>query len=236
MSADPPLTGLLARLPLFAGAGPDDLAAAARQFRRHRYGRDEQIFARGDEGGDLIVIETGRIRLSVMAADGRELSLRIAGPGQVIGEIAVLDGGARTADATALGDVVAHLLSRAAFDRLFAERPAFARGIVRMLCARLRDTTDQLESIALYRIEARLARLFLGMARQTADLDAVETATLRLDLNQSHLAEIVGASRPKVNRALTELEASGAVVRRGADLVCRIERLIEIAEAEDGGP
>ena len=125
------------------------------------------------------------------------------------------------------------LIGRADFERLIEERPRLARGAIRMLCGRLRETTDQLESIALYRIEARLARLFLGMCRQVADLDAAETVKIRLDLNQSHLAEIVGASRPKVNRALLELESAGAVRRAGADLVCRIEALTEVAEAEE---
>ena len=230
-----PLIAALSAQPLFAGASADDLAAAARLFRRHRYGRDELVFARGDPGEYLILIEAGRIRLSVMAADGRELSLRIAGPGAIVGEIAVLDGGSRSADATALDAVSAQILSRGDFERLFETRPGFARGVVRMLCGRLRDTTDQLESIALYRIEARLARLFLGLLRQSHDLDTARSATLRLDINQTHLAEIVGASRPKVNRALIELEAAGAIRRNDGEILCRIEALTGIAEAEDGG-
>jgi CRP/FNR family cyclic AMP-dependent transcriptional regulator len=218
----------------FAGLGAEDLGLVARHLKRRKYAAGEMIFARGDPGDFALLVEDGRIRLSIMSGDGRELSLRIAGPGTLIGEIAILDGGARSADATAMVETVALLLSRADLARLIERSPGLARAVIEMLCRRLRDTTDQLESIALHRIEARLARLFLSLVRQSDPEGAKRSVTIRLDLNQSDLADIVGASRPKVNRALVALEEAGAIRRTGPEIACRVQSLTDIAEDPEG--
>ncbi|MEJ1158556.1 Crp/Fnr family transcriptional regulator [Prosthecomicrobium sp. N25] len=226
--------GLLAQAEPFAGLGAEDLGRVARALKSRRYPAGTLIFSRGDPGDFALLVEEGRVRISVMSGEGRELSLRIAGPGTLVGEIALLDGGARTADASAMTDVAAQILSRAEFGRLMEASPALSRAVVAMLCRRLRDTTDQLESIALHRIEARLARLLLSLARQV-DPNAGASVRLHLDLSQSDLADIVGASRPKVNRALLAMQEAGAIQRKGADLVCRLDRLTAVAEEPEGG-
>lgn len=223
----------LAATPLFSTLPPDDLAAIAALARPRRWPAGAVLFQRGDDGREMIVVADGRVRLSVLSAEGRELSLRHAGPGALLGEMAALDGAPRSADATAVGDVAGLVLARADVDRLIAERPAIARAIIGFLCARLRETTEQMESIALYRLEARLARFLIAMLRaEGADLDGGKSLRLDLALNQSEIADMLGASRPKVNGALTALEAAGAVRRDGKALVCRLDPLRAIAEGE----
>ncbi|BBE71465.1 Crp/Fnr family transcriptional regulator [Oharaeibacter diazotrophicus] len=227
-----PLADILAADALFAALTPDDRAAVAALARRRGHPAGTVLFQRGDPGRDMLVVAAGRIRLSVLSPEGRELSLRHAGPGSLIGEIAVLDGGPRSADATAVTDVELWSVARADLDRLIAARPHVARVFVDVLCAKLRDTTEQLETVALYRLEARLARFLLGLAKGLP----VEAGKARLELpfNQSEIADVIGASRPKVNRAFAELEAAGAIERVPGGLICRPGRLAAVAEGEEG--
>ncbi|MFD1333716.1 Crp/Fnr family transcriptional regulator, partial [Methylopila musalis] len=205
---------LIGGLDLFAGASPEDVAALASAARPRRFAAGATLFQRGDPGREMFIVTDGRIRLSVLSVEGKELSLRHAEAGALIGEMAALDGGARSADATAVTDAGALALARADMDRLIAERPALARAVIRFLCRRLRDTTDQMESIALYRLERRLARFLLALARDDAEAGRA-SARVELTLNQSEIADMLGASRPKLNGALAALEAAGAVARDG---------------------
>jgi CRP-like cAMP-binding protein len=183
------------------------------------------IHRRGEECSELGLITRGRVRLSVLAPGGNVLSLRHAGPGSVIGEIGVLGGGPHPDDATAITDVETLALSRADVHRLRAERPAIAGALIAALCDRVRSTADQLESIALYGVEARLARLLLAHVH-----DALPTDPVELGLTQGEIAELIGASRPKVNQAFARLEAAGAVRRAAGGLRWDLDRLAERAQ------
>jgi CRP/FNR family cyclic AMP-dependent transcriptional regulator len=218
---------------LFADLAPPDAEAVAALARRRTYSAGTVIFQRGDPGREMILVTAGRIRLSVLSAEGRELGLRHAEPGTLIGEIALLDGGPRSADATAATDAEALVVSKSDLDRLIAARPQIALAFVRFLCARLRDTTEQLETVALYRLEARVARFLLGFVRQRAgNREVGGTVRFELPFNQTEIADVIGASRPKVNRAFADLEAAGAIARTDDGLVCRLARLSAIAEGE----
>lgn len=190
----------------------------------------ETIFQRGDDGDYMIVVTDGRIKLSLLTASGRELTLRHADAGDIVGELSLLDGAPRSADATAVTPCEGMMLMRGDFDRLRTQYPQTASSLIRYLAQRLRGTTDQLESIALFEIEARLARFLLLTIQQYFGDDIPDAPQLRLDLSQTELAGVLGASRPKVNRAIAALEESGAIMRIGPVLSCHPQRLATIAE------
>jgi CRP/FNR family transcriptional regulator, cyclic AMP receptor protein len=227
-----PLRNAIARLDLFVGASPDDIDAVASLAVEQRFKDGESIFSRGAPGEGMLIVLQGSIRLSIVSVEGRELILREAGPGDVIGEIAVLDGGRRTADAAAVGPVAAGFIGQAPFARLLANRPALQMMILQVLCARLRDTTDQLESIALYPLEARLARFLLWHVRRHGRTRADGARSAPLTISQSAIASFVGASRPKVNRLLASFEERGAIERRGAIVHCHVAALTLLAQSE----
>lgn len=222
----------LARAPLFGTLDEVGLAAVALELREASFDAGQVIFSRGDPGTELHVVVRGRVRLSVLTSDGRELSFAHAEPPSIFGELAVFDGRPRSADATAVNKVTTLTLSRPAFSRLLSQRPEVAEAAIRFLSARLRDADEQLEAIALHPIEARLARFFLAAARQKDPAGKAETLSLSLPISQSELALLVGASRPKVNAALALLEAEGAIERRGAIVVCNIAALSGIGGLE----
>lgn len=220
---------LLGRVALFGALDADGRAAVAQELREVSYDAGQVIFSRGDAGAELYIVAKGRVRLSVLTADGKELSFAHAEAPSVFGELAVFDGRPRSADATAVGKVQALSLSKAAFGRLMASTPAVALAAIKFLSQRLRDADEQLEAIALHPIEGRLARFFLAQARQKDPSGAQDRVTLTLPISQSELALLVGASRPKVNAALAVLEADGSITRKGQDVICDVDSLGAIA-------
>ncbi|MDP3407560.1 Crp/Fnr family transcriptional regulator [Bosea sp. (in: a-proteobacteria)] len=227
------IAAMLGEAAIFARLSPEALLACAAEFREQRFDQGQMLFARGDAGDRLILVAEGRVRLAVTTEDGRELSVRHAVGGELLGEIAVLDGGARSADAVALTAVLAYSLRRAPFEQLVARYPALSAGIIAFLCRRLRQTTDQLEGIALYSIEVRLARfLLVGLAgRKPAPGKRVP---LDMAFSQGELAQLLGASRPKVNAALGSLEQAGAIHRTADRIFCDPDLLAKLAGIGDG--
>jgi CRP/FNR family transcriptional regulator, cyclic AMP receptor protein len=150
MSTNELIVPLLSKTELFGRLAPDVLKACASSFRKTQFAKGETIFVRGDPGTCLYLVVEGRVRLAVATDEGRELSFRHAAGGDVFGEIAMLDGRARTADATALSAVRAYLLERSALQSLWSAHPTILEHLVTVLCKRLRETSSQLEAIALH--------------------------------------------------------------------------------------
>lgn len=218
----------------FAGLSDEERQRIAKEMQRTSFSSGQLIFARGDDGQSLYVVLKGRVRLSVLTAEGRELSFTHAEPGSTFGEIAMLDGKPRTADATAITKVEAATLQRDAFRRIINAVPQFTQNLIEMLCGRLRAADHQLEGVALHRIEVRLAR-FLVIQAEKEQVDENEDGMIPLNIgmSQGELALLLGASRPKVNTALTLLEDQGAIKRDGAKLLCDLEELSIIAELDE---
>ncbi len=224
----PPATDALT-FPLFGPLDAADSAAVTRLLRRRRYEAGRVVFQRGDPAEEVFLVVAGRLRISVCSLDGRELAFRIAAPGDIFGEIGVLDDGLRSADVTALRDCEVLALARADLRRLLNDRPAMAIGVSQFLCGRLREASEQLEAQVLQRVEARLARFLLRLLNLGEPVDA--EVELTLSVSQSEIAALIGASRPKVNLAFSVLEEQGAIRRVGKRLVCRRDALSEIAQS-----
>ena len=200
---------------LFAGLDPAALEALAGLAQRRHWQAGETLFQRGDPGDWMLALAEGRVKLTLTTASGRELTLRLAEAGDSLGEFALVDGEPRSADATALEPCSGWVLDRLRFAVLAEAHPALGLSVARYFSRRLRATTEQLEGNALYQLEARLARFLLFTLRQLNGPDLPPEAALRLEISQSELAAVLGASRPKVNRALQSLQELGAIRREG---------------------
>src|SRR4051794_28196220 len=228
---DERLLRLLAGTDLFKGLAAEDLADCAARFREARFAKGQILFARGDPGTHLYLVAQGQVRLAIGTSEGRELSFQIAVPGDLLGEIATLDGQPRSAEATALTPVSAYMLDRSAFRELWSAHAAIADSIIAFLCWRVRNASDRLETIALYPMEVRLAR-FLLIAIGDRQAPPGRRLPLELGFSQSELALLLGASRPKINVALGLLEKAGAVGRTADRLFCDPAKLATIAQTE----
>lgn len=216
--------------PIFEDLGPESLARIATAATVRRWPAGALLFQRGDGGDYLVALASGRVRLAITTPQGRELTLRHAGPGDLLGEMALFDAEPRSADAVAVAGTVGHVLHRSAFRQIAERDPALMQGAARWLCRLLRETTGQLEGIVLYNLESRLARFLLFTLNQIHGGDLPPHPALRLDISQSDLAAVLGASRPKVNQVLQGLRGAGAIRREGTAILCDVAALRLIAE------
>ncbi len=164
MSATRPIDDLLRDHPWFSVVDAADLRPLGRAARARDHAAGEILFQRGDPGDGMVLLADGLVRLSVVTAEGRELTVRLASGGEAFGEIAMLDGASRSTDATAVTAAKSWWLPRADVLALMDRSAAFRRAVVAALCARLRDTTAQLEAIALMPVEVRVARVLRHLA------------------------------------------------------------------------
>jgi CRP-like cAMP-binding protein len=218
---------------MFSGVSPATIAALTAAGRKRSWPAGAVLFQRGDEGDHMLAITEGRIRLTLGTAQGRELMRRHLAAGDVVGELAVIDGEPRSADAVALEKTSAIVLGRERFLAIAAERPDLGMAVARYLCSLLRNTNFQMESIALYDLQMRVIRFFLFSVRQIHGEAPPDEAPLRLNLSQSDLSAVLGASRPKINQALQARIAAGAIRREGDRITCVVPVLHRMAEIED---
>jgi CRP-like cAMP-binding protein len=226
------IIGLLAGADLFKDLGGDDQAVCAAKMRELRFEKGQLLFGQGDVGTRLYLIAKGQVRLAIASKSQRGLSFQIAVPGDLIGEIAVLDGGPRSATATALTPVTAYALERSVFQELWSARPAMANAVIGFLCRRLRKASDRLEAMVLYPMEVRVAR-FLLAALGDREAPPGRRVPLELGFSQGELALLLGASRPKVNAALGVLENTGAIRRTSDRIFCEPAKLALAAQKAD---
>jgi CRP/FNR family cyclic AMP-dependent transcriptional regulator len=224
---------LLGRTDIFRSLSEADRAAVAAQMREATYESGQLIFGRGDAGEALYLVGEGRVRLSVLSAEGRVLSFGHAGRGDIFGEIAALDGQGRTADATALTRVTIMMLARSSLKQLMETRPQLAQAAVDLLCRKLRRTSEQIEAIALHSTQVRLARFLLAALAMKRQGEAMSRPNMfNLGMSQTELGLLLGASRSKVNEALATLQKLGAARRTGRHVECDVGVLKDIAQGD----
>jgi CRP/FNR family transcriptional regulator, cyclic AMP receptor protein len=221
----------LSKLPLFSGLPEKARVQLAEAAVPRSWPHGTLLFQRGDASGKLIVIETGRVRISLRTYAGRELVLQIIDGTAMVGEVGILDGTPHTADATVISPAKGFVIGATRFSGLVAEHPELAWSAVRHLCGVIRRRTDQLEGIALYELDARLSRFFLSALEGGGHVAAQTPGRLLLDLTQSEIADLIACSRPKVNRVLKSLERVGAIRREGRYIVCDRGKLNRVADS-----
>jgi CRP/FNR family transcriptional regulator, cyclic AMP receptor protein len=220
----------LARSDVFGRLDPGQLDRLARACHVRRYDKGEQVFARGDRGGGMFLVGEGSVALSVNSADGGEATLAVLSPPQTFGELAIIDGGARAATATARQTSVVVAIPRNEVQRLLHEFPDLAVALLSSLTALIRQVDQQATDLVLLDLPGRIAK-FLGAAARTEPGHKPGTPVpIDLRMNQSELARLVGGSRQQVNRVIVRLEAEGAIVRVGSRIVAVRPDLLHVTE------
>jgi len=172
--------------------------------------RRETLLSRGDEGDALYVVVEGLVRIWVGSDSGKELTFSIMEPGDVIGEIALLDGLPRTANATALEATLLLVIQRSAFLSVLESEPTLARHIIELLCERMRLKTDLLSDFAFADLPVRLARKLGDLVTAHGEIDGNE-ARLGRRFSQTELAQMLGVSREAINKQLAVWSHKGVV-------------------------
>jgi len=201
-------TAALRRAPLFVALDDEAADALSASLQESRLTRGQVLFRQGDRGDRAYVITEGKVKLGRTSSDGRENLLAVLGPGQMFGELSLFDPGPRAATATAVTDCVLQSLSHAELLHWLTGRPDVARGLLTQLAGRLRRANDVVADLVFTDVPGRVAKALLDLSNRfgrTAD-DGVH---VNHDLTQEELAQLVGASRETVNKALADFVSRG---------------------------
>lgn len=199
-------------------------SAVERLARPVRLEQNQILFMQSDPGDALYIVDEGRVEISVMSEGGKKLTLNEMRPGDVFGEIAVLDGGPRTATATTLAPCILRRIDRSEFRESLGKNGALGAALIEVLCARLRWVSQQVEDLAMLDIQGRLASKLLMLHEKFADDEGV------LHLSQSELADFVGGRRESTNKILQDWRTNGLIeLSRRAIRVRDRERLADFA-------
>jgi CRP/FNR family transcriptional regulator/CRP/FNR family cyclic AMP-dependent transcriptional regulator len=218
-------------VPFFANLRDDQTNELAKALVPRRFNPGQVIFHLGDPGGLLYLISKGKVKISHTTTEGQEVVLAILGPGDFFGELALLDDSPRSATAVALEVTETLTLHREEFMRYLSDNPDFALHVLKTLARHIRRLNTQLADIFFLDLPGRLARVLINLADQYGAKTQNGTV-IGLSLTQTDLAEMTGATRVSINKALGRFRRNGWIYVSGRTLTildhAALEGLIDI--------
>jgi len=199
---------VLRQAPLFSGLDDEAADALRASLIECRLRRSEVLFREGDEGHQLYVVTDGKVKMGRTSADGRENLLAVLGPGQMFGELSLFDPGPRQSTVTAVTDCVMQSLTHDELLKWLTGRPEVAQGLLAQLAHRLRRANDVVADLVFSDVPGRVAKALLDLAARFGR-PADDGIHVHHDLTQEELAQLVGASRETVNKALADFGSRG---------------------------
>ncbi len=211
---------VLMQAPLFSALDPEAAAALRAATTVIRLGKGQVLFHEGERGDRLYVVEEGKVKLGTTSSDGRDTLLAVVGPGEMIGELSLFDPGPRTATATALTDTVLRGLGHDALRPWLAGRPEVAEPLLRALARRLRRTNEAMSDLVFSDVPGRVAKALIDLGERfgVATEDGLQVTH---DMTQEELAQLVGASRETVNKALADFAHRGWIALESRSVTIR---------------
>jgi CRP/FNR family cyclic AMP-dependent transcriptional regulator len=211
---------LLARTELFADLDPAALLRLGDRAVKRSFRKGQLIFHQGDLGDSMFVVADGLVKVFVISEEGNEMVLVTLGPQETFGDLAVIDGGRRSASAQALEATTLIALTRSAVLEIMAEQPLLAESLLRALAAVARRLTEQTSDLVFLDLPGRVAKLLLALAEDRGE-DHGEEVVLDTHMTQADLASMVGGSRQSVNQILRSFQGRGFLEFRGREVVLK---------------
>ena len=198
----------LIRVPIFENLTPEQIQPLAEKMRTRKYQRGEVVFHQDDPGDRMHIIVQGRVRISIDSFDGREKDVALLNRGDCFGEMALLDGSNRSANATAVDDIETLVLLRDDFIAFIGDYPQVAAQTTAVLTNRLRNANQMMGDLAFLAVPTRVAKQLLELAENQSSGGAPDGA-IDIPIGQDELARLVGSTRETVSRALTSYRRMG---------------------------
>jgi len=211
-------SAVLRTVPLFSQLPEELLRTIAGAVQRRSVPRKAVVIAAGDPTDSLYIVVNGHLEVTVGNAEGKEVILTLLGPGEVFGEMALIDDQPRSATVVAREPCELLVLAKTAFRRLLADNFDLTLAVMRGLVKRLRDADRKIGTLALLDVYGRVARVLLDLAKE---VDGQKRVTVRLA--KKDIAKMIGASREMVSRVMRDLERSGYIATRGSTIILRDE-------------
>src|SRR3984885_3859645 len=222
---------VLRKHPIFCDLDSEAFDQLCRYAKHSTLKRGATIFSKGDPGNSLFAVISGTVKISISSADGRSAILNLIGAGEIFGEMSVLDGQARSADATANTSCEIFAIDRREFLPFVRSQPALAMKFIELLCTRLRWTSDQVEQVILQNLPGRLAGALIRLTQKYKPAPAGRA----IAITQQEISEMVGMTRESINKQLRVWAARNWVrLEHGAIVVLDANSLRELAGAGSG--
>ncbi len=219
---------VLRQHPIFHDLDAEALDQLCRYAKPTSLKRGATIFSKGDPGNSLYAIISGTVKISVSSPDGRNAILNLISAGEIFGEVALLDGRERTADAIANTNCEIFVIDRRDFLPFVKSQPTLAMKFIELLCDRLRWTSDQVEQVILQDLPRRLASALLGLTEKRK----LEPTSRTIAITQQEISEMVGMTRESINKQLRAWAARNWVrLEHGAIVLLNSDPLRALAEA-----
>jgi CRP-like cAMP-binding protein len=212
------MDAVLRGAPLFSALDDEAAGTLAAALETRELSRGHVIFREGDTGDRLFIVTVGKVKIARAAADGRENLLAVLGPGEVFGELSLFDPGPRTATAAAVTDATVASLDHDDLRPLLAERPLVGVLLLAALAQRLRRTNEAMADLVFTDVPGRVSKALLDLAERFGEPDS-DGIRVNHDLTQEELAQLVGASRETVNKALSDFAGRGWIRLDGRSVV-----------------
>ena len=209
-------TAVLKAVPLFASFPEDQLRMLTAVITRRSLPRSTTVMASGDPTDSLYIVLSGRLKVMMSDAEGKEVILSILGPGEFFGEMGLIDDAPRSASVVSIEPCEVLSIAKRDFKKCLAENFEMAQAVMRGLVRRLRDADRKIGSLALLDVYGRVARLLLDMS-ETVDGEKIVTKRLP----KQDIAKMIGASREMVSRVMKDLQMGGYIEVRGSNIVLR---------------
>lgn len=214
---------ILQSLSLFKGLDTETLRQLAKNIRLREFQAGEVIYYQGDPGSTCHIVIQGKVRVFLVGEDGRELSVRILVPGEIFGEMALLEGLPRSANIETLEETWTLELAHDVLLECLRKSPTLALNLLQDLSARLRSSTVDAEELALLTVDERLTRQLHKLA-EWSGVPVADGVRIMVPMTQQELAALIGTSRESVNRALVRLRRQGKVRLEKGWIVLLTER------------
>ncbi len=211
---------VLARAGMFQGVEPRAVSALTADLHPVDFPSGHTVFVEGEPGDRLYIVISGKVKIGRRAPDGRENLLTIMGPSDMFGELSIFDPGSRTSSATTITEVRAVPMEREMVRAWIADRPEIAEKLLRVLARRLRRTNHDLADLIFTDVPGRVAKQLLRLAQRFGTQDG-DVLRVSHDLTQEEIAQLVGASRETVNKALSDFAHRGWIRLEGKCVLIR---------------
>jgi len=205
---------LLKKVPIFSNLSDEELLKIRKLCVTQHYEKDRLILIEEESGKTLFLIQKGRVKVSRMSDDGREVILSILGPGGFFGELSLIDGKSRSASVTAIENSEVLLLHRAEFLALLEDYPQMAISLLKELAARIRKSDTQIKSLSLQDAMGRVASTLILLAEDTGRIRQGTVIIPKIPLQQD-LANMSGTSRETISRVFRYFEEENLIKREG---------------------
>lgn len=222
---------IVTALPVFAGLSERDWDKITDLFSERQYQKDDYIFLEGEAPEALYAVRSGKVKVLRHSTDGKDVVLRVVGVAQLLGSVAVFDGGGYPGTAQAIEDCVLLVISRNDCLTLVTRFPVFALTIINDMGVRLRSSAEQIRSLAVERVEQRIARTLLKLGA-SAGVDTADGRVIEMPLTRQDVADMTGTTVETAIRVMSKLRRLEIIrTRRGKVVLVDLDSLQQIAES-----